>query len=351
MDFSEENFKELDEELKIKENDFKILKQSILTQATQKKRSIKPFMIAIATAFVLLVASPMYSPVMANLAAKIVPIEIYPSFTLIGEDTQLTMQLHKLLTTQGYDVNSVGVVTASNLVEISIISEGLSSNQVVEQVATDVETVLAENGYDLYDVKYSVVDAAQQEKSLSDKPDLYVQVSAIVKEVFAKNGYALEADNELAGLRKTWFSHILLLDMPDHIKESKEIVADIQTEIDKQALDIKDIKITPFNYEHRIQENRWAYLASDIYDAMAGKSSYQLSGLSYSVKKGHAYVSIKTNWSKEPSETVVNKMIEAVQKYLELPETKNQLLDDAYTIQFLNVEGEAFIKISNSYEL
>ena len=347
MNLSEENFKELDEGLKIKDDAFKQLKHSILTQASQKKRSKKPFVLVLATACMLLfVTSPLYSPVMAKLAAKIVPIEIYPSFTSNREDEGLLTKLVEYLTAQGYDVNSIGVLT-SNVIEISLISEQLSLKQVEEQLGANVDAFLADNGYDLYDVQFSIVDLAEQENVRSKNLDLYDQARQIVKDVFAAYGYAIEADYELAGMRETWFSNILLIDMPDHIKESKEIVANIQAEIDKQALDIKDIEVTSFNFKHRLQDNRWAYLASDIFDAMAGKSTYQLSELSYSVKKGHTHVYIKTNWSEKPPQTVINEITEAVETYLELPETKSQRRDDLYTIQFLNIDGEAFINISN----
>ena len=52
--------------------------------------------------------------------------------------------------------------------------------------------------------------------------------------------------------------------MPDHIQESTEIIADIEKEIESQNLDIKDIEVNTFNFEHRRQDNRWAYIASDI---------------------------------------------------------------------------------------
>lgn len=37
---------------------------------------------------------------------------------------------------------------------------------------------------------------------------------------------------ELAGLQETWFSNIVLIDMPDHVDESNEIVKDIEKEIE-----------------------------------------------------------------------------------------------------------------------
>lgn len=59
-------------------------------------------------------------------------------------------------------------------------------------------------------------------------------------------------------------------------------------------------------------------------------------------------MSIKTNWSEKLSETVIREMTEAVQKYLDLPKTKAQRLDDLYTIQFLTTDGAPYINITNN---
>lgn len=112
-------------------------------------------------------------------------------------------------------------------------------------------------------------------------------------------------------------------------------------------MNVKDIEVTTFNFEHRRQDNRWAYISSNIYDAMAGKSTYQLTGLSYKVRKGHSYVSIKTDLNQPPSEEIIKEIEKAVQDYLALPETKEVIQDDKYTVQFLLKNEESFIKITN----
>ena len=135
--------------------------------------------------------------------------------------------------------------------------------------------------------------------------------------------------------------------MPDHIQKSTEIIADIEKEIESQNLDVKDIEVNTFNFEHRQQDNRWAYIASDIYDAMAGKSTYQLTGVSYKVRKGHSYVSIKTDLDKPPSGEIIEEIQLAIQEYLALPETKEQIQNDNYTIQLLLKNGKSFVEITN----
>lgn len=71
-------------------------------------------------------------------------------------------------------------------------------------------------------------------------------------------------------------------------------------------------------------------------------------GLSYKVRKGHSYVSIKTDFEQPPSEEIIEKIELSVQDYLALPDTKEVIQDDKYTIQFLLKNGEeSFIRIKN----
>ena len=226
----------------------------------------------------------------------------------------------------------------------------------LKQATNDLEPkityYLYENGYDEYELKISDAAETFSDSQVDEKGNLYEDspydsLREIVKDVFASYGYAEEAEYELAGLKHTWFSYILIIDMPDHIKESTEIIANIEKEIESQNLDIKDIEVNTFNLEHRMQDNRWAYIASDIYDAMAGKSTYQLTGVSYIVKKGHSYVSIKTDLDKPPSEEIIQEIELAIQEYVALPEVKEQIQNDNYTIQFLLENEKSFVRITN----
>ncbi|WP_391122418.1 DUF4030 domain-containing protein [Psychrobacillus sp. L3] len=345
--FLDEQFSNLEQELKMKDESKSILRNKIL-QNTQisKKRNMRTYTwIVTAICTFVLIMSPFYSSTMASLVAKIVPISITPSFSDRQHNSDLTSQLVKLLEEEGYKVNSIGIIPSTYTIEISLILKDSTLKKATDDLEPKIKNYLYENGYDKYEIKVSEATEAPPNKPWDES--LFNNVREIVKEVFASYGYAKEADFELAGLTKSWFSNTFTIDMPDHIQESTEIIADIEKEIESQNLDVKDIKVNTFNFEHLRQDNRWAYIASDIYEAMAGKSIYQLTGVSYKVKKGHSYVWIKTDLDELPSEEIVREIELAIQEYFALPETKEQIQNDNYTIQLLLKNEKPFVKITN----
>lgn len=349
MKLLDEQFGVLEEELKIADKYKDQLRSKILQNAHKnKKRNFKLYgWIAVAVCMLFIVTSPIYSPTMASIAEKILPISITPSFSDGQNNSDLTSQLFELVEKEGYTVNSVGITPSPYTIEISLILKDYTLKHATDDLESKITNYLYENGYDKYELKFLEATEASLDNQGDDTSILYDKVREIVKEVFASYGYAEEADYELAGLNKSWFSNIVTIDMPDHIQKSTEIIADIEKEIESQNLDVKDIEVNTFNFEHRQQDNRWAYIASDIYDAMAGKSTYQLTGVSYKVRKGHSYVSIKTDLDKPPSGEIIEEIQLAIQEYLALPETKEQIQNDNYTIQLLLKNGKSFVEITN----
>ncbi|MER2049347.1 MAG: DUF4030 domain-containing protein [Solibacillus sp.] len=349
MKFTDEQFSELEEELKITEKSKNQLKYKILQNINKREKHNRKryFWIVVAVCMLFIVTSPFYSPTMARVAERILPISITPSYSNGQYNPDLTSQLAELVEREGYSFNSVGIKPSPYTIEISLILKDSTLKQATENLEPKVTNFLYENGYDQYELIISEGTEAQIPPK-TEEDDTYEKVREIVKEVFSAYGYAKEADYELAGLQETWFSNIVLIDMPDHVDESNEIVKDIEKEIEAQDLNIKDIKVRTFNLKHRQQDNRWGYISSDIYNAMAGKSTYQVTGLSYKVRKGHSYVSIKTDFEQPPSEGIIEKIELAVQDYLALTDTKEVIQGDKYTIQFLLKNGEeSFIKIKN----
>lgn len=349
MKFLDEQFSELGEELKLTEKSKDQLQYKILQNVHKiKKHNRKRYVwIAVAVCMLFIATSPFYSPTMARVAERILPISITPSYSNGQYNPGLTSQLAELVEREGYSFNSVGITPSPYTIEISLILKDSTLKQATEDLEPKVTNYLYENGYDQYKLKISEGTEAQIPPK-TEEDDTYEKVREIVKEVFSAYGYAKEADYELAGLQETWFSNIVLIDMPDHIEDSNDIVEDIKKEVEAQDLNIKDIEVSTFNLKHRQQDNRWGYISSDIYNAMAGKSTYQVTGLSYKVRKRHSYVSIKTDFEQPPSEEIIEEIEWAVQEYLALPDTKEVIQDDKYTIQFLLKNGEeSFIKIKN----
>ncbi|WP_394186194.1 hypothetical protein [Metabacillus halosaccharovorans] len=351
MKYLDEQFKELEEELKLTDKAKEQLKSKIMQNSHKnKKRKLKYYgWVTAVTCILLIITSPLYSSKMASMASKILPISILPNYSNGQENPDLTSQLFELVEKEGFIVNSVGITPSPYTIEISLFLKDSTLKQAVEDLEPKVKSYLYKNGYDKYELKIS--EAAEAEALQEGQEDVslivYEKVREIVKEVFISYGYAKEADYELAGLEATSSSNVVTIDMPDHIQESTEIVKEIEKKVESKNLDVEDIEVNTFNFSHRQQDDRWAYIASDIYDAMAGKSTYQLTGVSYKVKDGHSYVSIKTDFEKQPSKEIIQEIKLAIQEYLALPETKEQILNDNYSIQFLLKNKKSFVKITN----
>lgn len=348
MNFLDEQFRELDEQLKVTDKSKDQLRSKVLYNAHKnRKRNLKHYGWIAVACVLFIITSPFYSPTMASIAGKILPISITSSFPDGQHNPDLTSQLFELVEKEGYTVNFVGITPSPYTIEISLILKDSTLKQATDNLEPRLTNYLYENGYDKYELKVSKETEAPKGYPGDETSGLYDKVREIAKEVFASFGYVEEADYELAGLKQSWFSNIVTIDMPDHIQESTEIIADIEKEIKSQNLDVKDIEVNTFNFEHRRQDDRWAHIVSDIYDALAGKSTYQLTGVSYKVKKGHSYVSIKTDLDNPPSEEIIREIRLAIQEYLALPETQEQIQNDDYTIQLLLKNEKSFVKITN----
>ncbi|WP_301107665.1 hypothetical protein [Sporosarcina sp.] len=348
-DLLDEKLSDLQEELKITEPSKSELRNKIMNSVhSRKQHKPKPYLwAAAAICMAVFIMSPFYSATMANLTAKIYPISITPSISDSEDTSSLTSRLYKLVEGEGYEVSSVGVLPSPDTIEISLVLNELSLHQAEQQLEPIIMNFLYENGYDSYTIKILKANDEVLPDRFAKNTDLYDQVREIVKEVFTSYGYAKEADYELAGLKTTLFSNAVTLEMPDHIKENDEIVADIENEIKTQKLKVKKIEVTPFNLKHRQQDNRWAYIVSDINAALEGRSIYKMAGISYKVKEGRSYVYIETELEQQTSNETLEEIELAIRKYLALPEIQELIVDDNYSIQLVNVSEELVVEIKN----
>lgn len=335
MKFSDNDFKQLDAQLKIKQPHLNQLKTSIRLASTQPKRSKKRVWIPTAAFLaMLLVSFPLYSPALAAIVAKVKPLVISEQ----SSSSPILDELTTALSTNGYDVSSVGFLTKDNVIEIALEK---NHDYVLSEIEAIVQSYLAEQGYDLYTIEFVEVKSSNYVSN-----PIFDDVQQIVEDVFTSYGYATEAKYGLVGLRKSLFSNVLLLDMPDHISESAEIVQSIESKIEEQQLDIKKVDVTTFNFAHRMLDDAWGGAASTIYNAMAAQSAYQLEGLSYSVKKGHATIKFKTAWTSKPSDELVKNIEQKIVTYIQSEEVKAFLPKPSYTIRFINGEN-TWLEISS----
>ncbi len=343
---STDRFKELEEQLTLTDTSKEMLRSKIMESSTEKKKShFRKYGWIAAACILFLVTSPFYSTTMASIVAKVLPIT--PQVSDGEPNPNLTSDLFTLVEKEGYRVNSVGTKPSPFTIEVSLHLGDSTLKQAKEDLESKITNYLYENGYDEYELKMIEASEVPTHAGSDDSNIVYDKVREIVKEVFASYGYAEVAEYELAGMKGTGSSMIVTIDMPDHIDESKEIIADIEKEIERQDLNVKEVEVDTFNLMHRQQDNRWSMISSDIYDAMAGKSTYQLAGLSYQVKDGHSYVWIKTDLDKPLPQEQIVEIEKAVQDYLALPEIQEKIHNDDYTIEFLLKNGKSFVEIGN----
>ncbi|WP_153721807.1 DUF4030 domain-containing protein [Sporosarcina cascadiensis] len=348
-DSLDEQLHHLQEELRITEESKRQLQNKIMHSIhSRKQHKSRPYLwAAAAICLAIIFMSPFYSTTMAGLAAKISPISITPGIADSDDNSGLTSQLYQLVEGEGYEVNSVGVLPSPDTIEISLVLNEFSLQYAKQQLEPKIMNFLSDNGYDSYEIKILKAN----EKFLPDRADktndLYDQVREIVKEIFTSYGYAEETEYELAGLKTSLFSNVVTLDMPDHIKEKNKIVASIEKELKTQKLKVKKIEVNSFNLEHRQQDNRWAYMVSDINEALAGKSVYKLAGISYMVREGRSYVTIKTELDSRTSDEILEEIERAIREYLSLPDIQEIILNDKYAIQLVNSDEELLVEIKN----
>ncbi|MDQ0232639.1 hypothetical protein [Metabacillus malikii] len=266
MNFSDEQFRDLEEELNLTEKSKAQLRSRIIHYVDQsKKRTFKAYKWITATICILLIfTSPFYSKTMAKIVEKILPITINSSYSNEQDHSDITTQVFELVEKEGYTVNSVGALPSPFTIDISLFLDNTTLKQAKEFLEPKVTKLLSDKGYDEYKLKFIEAPAMSEthsEEEFKEKYHLAEKVHEIVKNVFTSHGYAEEVDDILIGFESKNFT----IEVPNHVQELTNIAADIEKEIESKHLDVKDIEVTTYNLEHRRQDNRWGTIASDIY--------------------------------------------------------------------------------------
>jgi hypothetical protein len=342
-----ESFEKLNHSIRLKPEFHEHLRNRILLESktTVKKTSTKKIWISVATAILLLVgSSPFYSPTMASLAAKILPLEIpvkeSPSDSLHAKIIQFVEQA-------GYELSSVGTKPNPYTIEIVLMKGEDSLSSMKKVLEPDIEQFLHEQGIDQYKLNISQFEGSVELPEKYRKSSALMEsVGPIISDAFLTYGYSDLAQHATFGISEKFLSNILEIDMPDHVKEAKEILNMVIESIAKDDLDIKDVQLRYYNAEHRSQDNRWGYIATNIYKALAGKSIYNATGISYKVKDGLSQVWIKTAFSERPDEQIISEIETALRTYLTSKEMQETIQSDRYTIQLLAKDKTVLLEVS-----
>ena len=344
------SFKKLNRSIRMKPEYHAQLRERILFESkTMKKKSAnkKIWLLAAATILLLLGSSPLYSTTMASLAAKIIPLKIR------GSDTSNTDPLHskisQIVEESGYKISSIGTTPSPFTIHIALQKGEKSLISMKEVLVPKIEKLLFNQGIDQYKLDITQVDNSEKKLNKHSKSNnLMDDVGVIISDAYKAYGYSDLALHATYGINEGLFSNTLEIDMPNDVKEAEDIKNFVIKSIDKEGLDIKKVKLRYYNKKHRDQEDRWAYVVDDVYKALQGKSTYNVTGISYKVEKGVSYVWIKTALSDHPDKQIISEIKTALHTYLASKEINDKIKSDQYEIQLLNKDKNISLQVSST---
>jgi len=344
------SFDKLNQNLRMKPENHEQLRERIMLEsktAIKQKPSNKKIYLSVAVALLLLLgSSPLYSTTMASLAAKILPLQIQTGNSSAVESLQSKMM--EILEKSGYEASSIGTSPNPYTIEIVLMKGEDSLVSMKKVLVPQLEQVLYEQGIDQYQLNITQFEGSEEQPERHRKTGMLMDdVEAIISGAFLTSGYSDLAQHATYGIKEGLFKNILEIDMPDHVKEGEEIQQYVIESIAKADLDIKDVKLRYYNAEHRSQDYRWGSIVTDIHAALAGKSIYNVTGISYKVKGGVTNVRIKTALPENPDKQIITEIETALHTYLASKEIKDRIQSDHYKIHLENKEKTNLLQVSN----
>lgn len=344
--------KNLDGQLRMKPVHHEQLRNRILIEseaAGESKRKPKPRRLAIglaaAVVFLLLVGtSTLYSPAMASLVERILPLEINSSESPVIDP--LHSEIQQIALDNGFSVASVGTTPDPFTIHLSFVEGAVSLSEMQQAVEPAIRQLLYDQGIDQYQLDFTAVEETEYEPS--DTSLLMDNIETALNEAYLKYGYSDLAKHSTYGIQGGLFSNTLEVDMPDHVEEAQKIKQFLVDTIEKEKWDIQKVELRYYNAAHRAQDDRWAMISSEIYDALAGKSAYSIIGLSYKVKDGVTLVKIKTALPEQTDPQVLAKVDAAIRAYLETNEINSTIQQDTYRIQLLSEDKTLLLEVTNA---
>ncbi|WP_075619458.1 hypothetical protein [Paenisporosarcina indica] len=345
----QESLKNLDQKIRMKAEYQDQLRKRVLGEiqrpVTKTSSNRKIWISAAVVLLLFLGSSPFYSTTMASLVAKIIPLEIKVNDATIHESIMAVIER------EGYEASFVGTIPNPYTIEISLMEAEDNLSTMKEVLEPKIENLLYEKGIDSYKLKITQFEGSVE------TPEKYIEsnermesVGTIIRDAFSHFGYTELAQAVTFGISEEFLSKTLELDMPDHIEEAEDILSFVKDGIKTEDLDIKHVELRYYNEKHRQQDNRWSYIASDIHESMAGKSTYNITGISYKVKGGVANVSIKTVLPENTEEQIISEIETALRKFLSSEEVREMIQNDQYSIVLLSKSKTELLQISNVAE-
>lgn len=350
MKNSSEPFKELNDEFRLTKKAKSSLRNRILT-SPPKIRSKKPYWITAVITIIIVLFSPLYSTTMADVANKILPLEIKNT----NGEHKLNDQLDELFKKNGYKNVAIGESFGNNY-KITIGLSDVSNKElkiIQGKMTPSIKKQLIKQGIDDYRLDFYSNEISKNDnrniKRYEEMDSIYDQVLKSTKVIFKKYGYSGEEYGTLAGLQKNWFSYTIDLEMPDDIPKSTQnnIINDLKEAAKEQDIKLKEIKVHHFNIRKREIEAIMMGIAGDLGEAVKGKSYFNMKTTTHMARKEHGYAYIDTKFTASPSKEIQQELKNAISTYLKKSSVQKELKEIDYTVGVRLANGEPFISFTN----
>jgi hypothetical protein len=287
----------------------------------------KTFQVAAAALIVLglTAGSAFFNPAVAEMASKI------PYLGQVFKTKPVDTMLWEALEKEGYENFALGMTPGDvTRFEISIEGSEKDADREREKITAITDKVLKSKGYDDYKIKVS---------------SYIPQVTPISKEEeeLAKLGENLEAELKQAGYEILYvnpFNSQIEIAIPKTETNVDEIEnATIQAA--KNNGYEREVSIEIVDVEKNEREGIWMGYMRSIYEGLALKKEYHVTGYGYSYKNNKMKMIIKTNLkaSDEEAEETVIKIREEISKFVESEKQNSIVKEDQYEVIFRDKSG------------
>ncbi|MFE8699890.1 DUF4030 domain-containing protein [Cytobacillus sp. FJAT-54145] len=316
----------------IKEESLKMNHQPTekVTPIVKKNKTKKyPYVAAAVIGFGVLTASAFLNPSMAEMASKI------PYLGQVFIQEPVYDVIVEALQNEGYEEFSFGE-TPGDAVTYSVLLKGTKedADREREKVTGILEDILKSRGYDNYKIEVSsympeYTQISEEDRKLGEFGDLLTnELKAKGYDIIGVNPYNSEIEVSIP-LTET------------RVDEIKNATLDLA----KANGSDKGVKMDIIDVEANEREGQWMEYVRAIYDGLAGKKEYKVSGYGYSYKNQTFTLFIKTSIKKNDSDAKesVEKIRKEVDAFLSSDEVKNSKIgNDRFELVIRDKGGNDF---------
>lgn len=306
----------------------KNIKKEETHRTTGKRRKNKSYHVAAAAVITLgvLTGTAFLNPAVAEMASKI------PYLGQVFQTKPVNTMLREALEKEGYENFSLGM-TPGELTSFEIRLQGSEkdADREREKITAITDRVLKSKGYDAYKIKVS--SYIPQVTPLTKEEEELTELGENLEAVLKQSGYDILYVNP--------FNSQIEVAIPKTETSVEEIKKATIQAAKNNGFD-REVTIETVNLEQNNREDIWLSYMRSIYEGMALKKEYHVTGYAYSYKNNKMKMIIKTNLkpSDKEAEVTVIKIREEIGKFVESEKQNSKVKEDEYEIIIRDKSGK-----------